>query len=335
MFTEAKVFNFQIDNPDALAKLVIEYLCSEKYYPTIIEQEKDLIKRWLENAKKNSINFNQFNELLLLLNQDKVNREFFNFFFKKERITLDELKQGIINFRGFAMLCFGNFRSAYKSLTNKTLNEIKDCLKQFCKDEQEIKKCYSERLQKMLTINKIPKNETWCLGYISRERIKKEAKEVKKEILKSEKGKSLYKNDELIELSELIQEYNIILKNTHKIALQNTDIYLTWDYMDIYIATSMREKWEFEDTYDFIKELFKKDKLKSLKLRYFDPTQSLLSNPRDKGLLEGLMLKCASCTIYLAQETDTMGKDSELAATLAQSKPVIAYVPKFRPTNIF
>jgi len=331
MFTEDKVFNIQIDNPDALAQLVIEYLCSEKYHPTIIEHEKDLIKRWLENAKKNSINFNQFNELLLLLNQDKVNREFFNFFFKKERITLGELKQGIINFRGFAMLCFGNFRSAYKYLTNKTLNEIKDCLKQFCKDEQEIKKYYSERLQKMLTINKIPKNETWCLGYISRERIKKEAIEVKKEILKSDKGKSLYNIDELIELSELIQKYNILLKNTHKVALQNTDIYLTWDYIDIYIATSMREKWEFEDTYDFIEELFKNDKLQSLKLRYFDPTQSLLSNPRDKGLLEGLMLKCTSCTIYLAQETDTMGKDSELAATLAQSKPVIAYVPKLDP----
>jgi hypothetical protein len=41
------------------------------------------------------------------------------------------------------------------------------------------------------------------------------------------------------------------------------------------------------------------------------------------------MLKRALCTIYMAQESDTMGKDSELAATLAQSKPVIAYVPKY------
>lgn len=47
-----------------------------------------------------------------------------------------------------------------------------------------------------------------------------------------------------------------------------------------------------------------------------------------KGLLEGLMLKRARCTIYMVQETDTMGKDSELATTLAQGKPVIAYVPK-------
>jgi len=39
------------------------------------------------------------------------------------------------------------------------------------------------------------------------------------------------------------------------------------------------------------------------------------------------MLKLAKCTLYLAQESDTLGKDSELASTLAQGKPVIAYVP--------
>jgi hypothetical protein len=31
--------------------------------------------------------------------------------------------------------------------------------------------------------------------------------------------------------------------------------------------------------------------------------------------------------VYSVQDTDTLGKDSELAATLAQGKPVIAYVP--------
>ncbi len=40
------------------------------------------------------------------------------------------------------------------------------------------------------------------------------------------------------------------------------------------------------------------------------------------------MLSRATCTIYLAQESDTLGKDSELAVTLAQGKPVIAYVPE-------
>ena len=39
------------------------------------------------------------------------------------------------------------------------------------------------------------------------------------------------------------------------------------------------------------------------------------------------MLKRARCTLYLAQESDTLGEDSELASTLAQGKPVIAFVP--------
>ncbi|HXQ38750.1 MAG TPA: hypothetical protein VN843_32410, partial [Anaerolineales bacterium] len=38
-------------------------------------------------------------------------------------------------------------------------------------------------------------------------------------------------------------------------------------------------------------------------------------------------LKRAACTVYSVQDTDTLGKDSELAATLAQGKPVIAYAP--------
>ena len=45
------------------------------------------------------------------------------------------------------------------------------------------------------------------------------------------------------------------------------------------------------------------------------------------------MLKRADCTIYMAQETDTLGKDSELANTLAQGKPVIAFVPRIDVTK--
>jgi len=95
----------------------------------------------------------------------------------------------------------------------------------------------------------------------------------------------------------------------------------------------MRNKWEYEEVFDFAQALFKSPVLTPLKLRYFDPTQSKCRTSRDKGLLEGLMLKRADCTIYMAQETDTLGKDSELACTLAQGKPVIAYVPAINPKD--
>jgi hypothetical protein len=89
----------------------------------------------------------------------------------------------------------------------------------------------------------------------------------------------------------------------------------------------MRKSWEFADLYDFISGLMDSREIRELKIRYFDPTQSYTGNRVDKGLVESLMLKRAKCTVYSVQDTDTLGKDSELAATLAQGKPVIAFVP--------
>src|SRR5262249_24060143 len=68
---------------------------------------------------------------------------------------------------------------------------------------------------------------------------------------------------------------------------------------------------------------------------FFDLTDSFASDRIDKGLLEALMLRRAGCTVYMVQETDTLGKDSELAATLALGKPVIAYVPNTVDAKIF
>jgi hypothetical protein len=98
--------------------------------------------------------------------------------------------------------------------------------------------------------------------------------------------------------------------------------------MDVYVATSMRSKWEFESVYELINSVFSDKSIDELKIRHFDPTQSYIDDRLNKGLLESLMLKRARATIYLVQEIDSLGKDSELAATLAQGKPVIAYVPK-------
>lgn len=116
-------------------------------------------------------------------------------------------------------------------------------------------------------------------------------------------------------------------KSTQK-GLLNTLKYLTWDYLDVYVATSMRERWEFEETFDSVQGVFSRIDSR-LNLRFFDPTQSFEPSPVDKGLLESLMLKRARCTLYLSQEADTLGKDSELAATLAQGKPVVVYIPRF------
>jgi hypothetical protein len=96
--------------------------------------------------------------------------------------------------------------------------------------------------------------------------------------------------------------------------------------MDVYVATSMRDDADFLEQRKFIKEVFENPSVAPLKLRYFDPTLSYVDDRIRKGLIESLMLQRAAVTIYNAGAQDTMGKDSELAATLAQGKPVIVYV---------
>jgi hypothetical protein len=97
--------------------------------------------------------------------------------------------------------------------------------------------------------------------------------------------------------------------------------------MDVYFAISMRRRSEYRQVFRFIQSLMVAPRLRELRLRYFDPTQCYSPDRIKKGLVEALMLKRARCTVYLVQEADTLGKDSELAVTLAQGKPVIAYLP--------
>lgn len=154
-------------------------------------------------------------------------------------------------------------------------------------------------------------------------------KAITDEYFKSKPSKNMNEFNLFLEKSlESITHVKERVESAREKGQKNTDIYLTWDYMDVYFATSMRSRWEYESLSDFIRALFKNKDLRTLNLRYFDPTQSFEKNRIDKGLIEGLMLKRAKCTIYSIQETDTLGKDSELAATLAQGKPVIAYIPE-------
>lgn len=335
-FQDKKIAKISQNKTDSVFKMIVELLCGENYHKKLLNQEeRDLLTKLLGKAQTVGLNYAQFNELLLLLDQDRVSRAFFEFFFgngntkpEETRITLNELKQGIIKFRGFAMLAFGNFRFAYKRLISKDETNLKEDLKPYCKSPYDIINEFKKRPDKVLDIEKINKNQTWYTGYISGTKYENEARQV--EQLSNEKSL----DDELKSFGDRLEKMGKEIKEVERKALKNTDVYLTWDYMDVYIATSMRHKWEFEETFDFITEVFKRgSKIGKLKLRYFDPTQSLCVNRIDKGLVEALMLKKSLCTIYMAQESDTMGKDSELAATLAQGKTVIAYVPKINVKN--
>lgn len=118
------------------------------------------------------------------------------------------------------------------------------------------------------------------------------------------------------------------MEDTQKTAYHNLSNYLAADYMDVYVATSMRNYADFISVNQFVETLFSHSEIRQLKLRYFNPTQSWIEDRVAKGLVEALMLKRADLCIYMAQKEDTFGKDSEASVTLGQGKPVIVYVPK-------
>jgi len=111
-------------------------------------------------------------------------------------------------------------------------------------------------------------------------------------------------------------------------AYENLAHYLAADFMDVYVATSMRADADFISVNHFVNSLFDTADIKQYKLRYFNPTQSWIEDRVAKGLVEALMLKRASICIYMAQKEDTFGKDSEASVSLGQGKPVIVYVPR-------
>ena len=124
------------------------------------------------------------------------------------------------------------------------------------------------------------------------------------------------------------------MEDTQKIAYHNLSNYLAADYMDVYVATSMRNNADFVSVNQFVENLFTHSDVRQLKLRYFNPTQSWIEDRVAKGLVEALMLKRADLCIYMAQKEDTFGKDSEASVTLGQGKPVIVYVPKLYDSNL-
>lgn len=114
-----------------------------------------------------------------------------------------------------------------------------------------------------------------------------------------------------------------------QIGKRNQEHYLrNIESIDVYVATSMRDDKEYLDMHKFVKTVFNDEKVQKLNLRYFDPTLCYCESRIDKGIIECLLVRSSKVTIYCAQEGDTFGKDSELAATMAQGKPVIVYVPQ-------
>ena len=137
-------------------------------------------------------------------------------------------------------------------------------------------------------------------------------------------------------MEEVLEDEDSLLEKIHRVArdftrarraaLSNTAMYLSMvGDLDVYIATSMRNRDDFRDMADFCETVFANDQLQGLKLRYFDPTLSAAEHHEDKGIVECLMVKCAKALILNAGSRDSYGKDAEAAMALSQGKPVIIF----------
>lgn len=263
-----------------------------------------------------SLGHSQFNELLLNVGYDRVDREFFLFLCDPRAVqssgsgtselsSPEALRVGIDAFRELALLLYGNTKYGFKALSRDAAR-LKLLIGQLRKERSDLE--FRSRHEPLVRLRKIEAKDAHLLGYIS-------GSEVKKRIEQDPNNQSYQAEKQLLD-------------ETIEIGRWNHNVYLTFDHLDVYVATSMRERHEFAFVSEFMTRIEADPHIKDLKLRIFDPTAAYCPNRLDKGLAEALMLKRAACTVYLAQESDTLGKDSELASTLAQGKPVIAFVPE-------
>lgn len=337
----------------------------------VTETDRALLGELLAEDGK-PIGHSQLNELLLLVNKDRMGRPFFDRFFG-DRCTVGSLADSVLAYQKLAMLAYGNFVYAYRILSRADTEEaLREELGECARDPDAILAEFEARGEKLVDIELIPREQTPLVGYLSTSQILAETARgaylteqlPPPEALAASKWgdyearvRADARPDEQPALVAMIAKYRKgapdatvaqfaghlaevgprlranreQVRAVQRVAARNQDVYLTWDHMDVYFATSMRKRWEFEDLFDFVNGLMAREELARLNLRHFDPTQAYTENRVNKGLVESLMLKRAKCTVYSVQDTDTLGKDSELAATLAQGKPVIAYVPSVDP----
>lgn len=274
---------------------------------------KDAVDRLPLLNVENEVRYSQFNEILLTLGYDLVTSHFFNKFFNKKKVTIGSLEEDVVNFQKTAIRLYGNVKFAFKTLSTINEKKLNQELKKL--EEKPIKKFKDRTEEPLDRIKEIDKKNTYMIGVYFQDEIKKKAKR--------EQG-NIEAQNELKKMEKIIKQGN-----------ENYYRYLSYDYVDVYVATSMRRKHEYSLVNEFITNLKSHKLISPLRLRFFDPTQANCVERINKGLLEALMLKRAECTVYLVQENDTLGKDSELAATLAQGKPVIAYVPEFKNKEVF
>ena len=301
----------------------------------------------------------KFNQLMLHCQRSLVAPHFFSYFFTGVD-SIEKFESAIEKFRVAGMWLFGNFKFAYRKLGTSDRHDFERLIAK----TKPVGPGEFENREALAEIENIDRDDLPLLGYVSGQglddlafsldivRALRDSGNSLKEmyanlgtVKRSKVSKTLRQRgldfpEETVNLPDIamlanlaekvdgiLQPLSARLRKAREIGRKNTARYLSMPHMDVYVATSMRNDEDFKSHHEFVREVFMHPLVSPLKLRYFDPTLSFVDDRITKGLIECLMIRRAKATIYNAGEKDSLGKDSELAATLAQGKPVIAYVP--------
>jgi len=275
-------------------------------------------------------------------------------------ISLEHLKWGLYRLFTDGLLYFGSVRTAYRKLRGLTRNELVEFFKRKTFDTASIK-----QRGPALPLSTIAKDDRYLISEMACKSFGDRAEtpgEMRQALLQAyqahiAKGGSaitwrqlitaqlpetyssrqqefIFSSDDIIEdtiasQSDFDVKFDQVAKKffaAREAALTNTRYYLSMvSELDVYVATSMRNRQDFRNMATFCEKVFGDKNLKELQLRYFDPTLSAAAGHEDKGLIECLMVKCAKVLVYSAGEKESYGKDAEAAMALSLGKPVIFY----------
>lgn len=307
-----------------------------------------------------------FNSVLTFFGEKYVSRAFFEHFLGATSLSgFGPLKDALRNYQAVALRLYGNFRRAWKSLAY--CDNLEEKLRPLLPISQ-IKYTDRREFQSVNTVDASRLDDLGYISAEHASKQNKEREELSRKLkhfaedLRAHGTQALGQMPDarLRRLRRLLGVYapkldlettlfsepdpNLVEAEAQRIqpdneriqeilrtraqGERNLSVYLTEPYIDVYVATSMRVHADFVSVNEFVNRLFSHERVRQLKLRYFNPTQSWIADRVAKGLVEALMLRRASLTIYMAQKGDTFGKDSEASVALGQGKPVIVYAPK-------
>lgn len=357
----------RIEFEDLLSEFVGRDVSIEQLDEISTNTAENEIVRLFTKTMTSEQKYDSFNRCLTFYGIENISRKFFNHFLKADAFrSISNFKESVIEFHSNAIRLFSSFSSAFRELNNP--NKLDGLLAQISDRDIEsyrlrtewdcIIQIEDERLPDLGYISAVRIEKENSERKILQDFLLKLALDVRKDDLAITK----FSEAHLRKMYTLMRKFGSTLQHgmlspmfrpdpnalereaykvgprkedelariaeTQKIAMQNLSNYLTADYLDVYVATSMRSDADFVSVSNFATNLFKHTELVDLKLRYFNPTQSWIEDRVAKGLVEALMLHRANFTIYMAQKEDTFGKDSEASVSLGQGKPVIVYVPK-------